>query len=59
MVMLIENYFYNDFDVVIMQELSGLSQDYSFANKTKLLELIKIINFLFFWSVILIFFFYV
>ena len=40
--MLIENYFYNDVDVGIMQVLSGLLQDYSFANKRKLVELIKI-----------------
>ena len=40
--MLIENYFYKDVDVVIMQELSGLLQEYSFANKRKLVELIKI-----------------
>jgi hypothetical protein len=38
--MLIENYFYKDFDVVIMQELSGLLQEYSFASKKKLLDLI-------------------
>jgi hypothetical protein len=40
--MLIENYFYKDVDVVIMQEISGLLQEYSFANKRKLVELIKI-----------------
>ena len=44
MVMLIENYFYNEVDVGIMQVLSGLLQDYSFANKRKLIELIKIYN---------------
>jgi hypothetical protein len=37
--MLIENYFYKD--VEVMQILSGLLQDYSFANKRKLLELTK------------------
>jgi hypothetical protein len=40
--MLIENYLNKDVDVAIMQELSGLLQDYSFANKRKLLELTKI-----------------
>jgi hypothetical protein len=40
--MLIENYFYKGVDVIIMQELSGLLQEYSFANKRKLVELIKI-----------------
>jgi hypothetical protein len=40
--MLIENYLYKDVDEAIMQELSGLLQDSSFANKRKLLELTKI-----------------
>jgi hypothetical protein len=40
--MLIENYYYNNIDLAVIEEYTNIMQDYTIQNRNKLINLVKV-----------------